>query len=152
MRPEPDALSELPSTRRALWRALVLAYRAEPRLLVVSFALVVGSWVPASLGALWLKLLAAGVLGSVVLGWLLKTVGGRMAMLLRERATVALEAHVARLHADIAGIGHLERAEHLDRLQLLRQQVFLLNHLYPALMDTAGSVLRLALTVGLLMS
>jgi ATP-binding cassette, subfamily B, bacterial len=167
MPPPSEPLAELPGARRALWRALVLAYRAEPRLLVVSFVLVVGSWVPASLGALWLKLLAdgvlghsaalvgwaiAGLIGSVVVGWLLKVVGGRVAMHFRARATVALEAHVTRLHTGITGVEHLERPEHLDRLQLLREHVFLLNHLYPALMDTTGSVLRLALTVGLLMS
>ncbi len=167
MPPPSEGLEELPGVRESLWRALVLAYRAEPRLLVVSFALVVGSWVPASLGALWLALLADGVLGhnaalagwavaglvvSVVVGWLLKVVGGRVSMRFRARATVALEAHVTRLHTGIAGIEHLERPEHLDRLQLLREHVFLLNHVYSALMDTTGSVLRLALTVGLLMS
>ena len=54
MPPPPETLAKLPGARRSLWRALVLAYRAEPRLLVVSSVLVVGSWVPASLGALWL--------------------------------------------------------------------------------------------------
>ena len=47
--------SDLPPTRVALWRAMQIAYRAEPALLVLSFALVAGSWVPASLSALWLK-------------------------------------------------------------------------------------------------
>ncbi len=157
----------LPSTARGLGRALQLAYRAEPRLLLVSFVMVSTSWLPGALGALWLKLVADGLLGgradlvrwgaaglvvSAVLGWLLRTAGGRIELLFRERATVVLEAHVAELQAGIAGLEHHERPELLDRLQLLRQQVFLLNHLYASLMDTVGSVARLGLTVGLLMS
>jgi ATP-binding cassette subfamily B protein len=158
---------ELPSSRRGLWRALQLAYRAEPRLLVVSFAVLGLSWLPGSLGALWLKLLADGAVRhrvdllvwgaggwavAVVAGWLMGTVGNRLQTRFRERATVVLEAHVARLHADVPGIEHHERPEYLDRLQILRDHVFLLNHLYPALIGTAGSAARLVLTLGLLAS
>src|SRR5215467_7480083 len=96
--------SDLPPTRVALWRAMQIAYRAEPALLVVSFALVAASWVRASLIALWL----------------LATLGTRLEIRFRERATVVLEAHVARLHAAVPGIEHHERPEYLDRLQLLR--------------------------------
>jgi ATP-binding cassette subfamily B protein len=159
--------SDLPSTAAALWRAMQIAYRAEPALLVVSFALVAASWVPASLFALWMKLFAdgaiqhradlvawgAGGLGtSLVAAWLLTTVGTRLEMRFRERATVVLEAHVARLHAAVPGIEHHERPEYLDRLQLLRDHVFLLNHFYMAFMQSVGSVARLALTLGLLAS
>jgi ATP-binding cassette subfamily B protein len=159
--------SDLPSTAVALWRAMQIAYRAEPALLVVSFALVAASWVPASLFALWIKLFAdgavqhradlvawgAGGLGtSLVAAWLLATVGTRLEMRFRERATVVLEAHVARLHAEVPGIEHHERPEYLDRLQLLRDHVFLLNHFYMAFMQTVGSIARLALTLGLLAS
>ena len=158
---------DLPTTRRALWRALQLGYRAQPALLVVSFALIVTSWVPASLGALWLKLLAdgavqrraelvawgaAGLAVSVAATWLLTTVGKRIELRFRERATVVLEAHVARLHAVVPGVEHLERPEYLDRLQLLRDQIFLINHLYPAFFGTTGSIARLVLTAGLLAS
>ena len=163
MRSERD----LPSTALALWRAMQLAYKAEPGLLVVSFALVALSWLPASLGALWLKLLAdgaqqrsagllawgaGGIAVSLVAGWLLATIGRRLEIRFRERATVVLEAHVARLHAEVPGIEHHERPEYLDRLQLLRDHVFLLNHFYLAFMETVGAVARLALTIGLLVS
>jgi ATP-binding cassette subfamily B protein len=159
--------SDLPPTRVALWRAMQIAYRAEPALLVVSFALVAASWVPASLSALWLKLfadgavehradlVAAGAIGlgaSLIAGWLLATLGTRLEIRFRERATVVLEAHVARLHAAVPGIEHHERPEYLDRLQLLRDHVFLLNHFYRAFMNTAGSIARLAFTVALLAS
>lgn len=164
---EPADEGQLPPTWTSLRHAMRLAYRAEPKLLVLSFVLVSGSWVPDALIALWLKLLADGVLhhrpgsirtaavgmaSSAALAWLMRTVGGRLELLFRERATIALEAHVAELQATVASIEHLERPEYLDRLQLLRDQVFLLNHLYPAAMGTFGSLVRLVITVGLLMS
>jgi ATP-binding cassette subfamily B protein len=159
--------SELPSTAVALGRAMQLAYRAEPALLVISFALVAGSWVPASLSALWLKLFAdgavehradlvawaaIGLLASLIAGWLLATIGGRLEARFRDRATVVLEAHVTQLHGQVPGIEHHERPEYLDRLQLLRDHAFLLNHFYRAFMNTAGSIARLAFTLVLLAS
>jgi ATP-binding cassette, subfamily B, bacterial len=159
--------SDLPSTGRALWRAMQIAYHAEPALLVVSFALVAGSWVPASLSALWLKLFADGAVQhrvdlvawgagglcvSLIAGWLLATLGSRLEIRFRERATVALEAYVARLHGQVPGIEHHERPDYLDRLQLLRDHVFLLNHFYRAFMNTVGSIARLTFTVALLAS
>jgi ATP-binding cassette subfamily B protein len=144
-----------------------LAYRAEPRLLIVSFALTATSWIPIAVIALWLKLLAdgvvarndrqivvaaAGLAGSVALGWLLRTVSARVDMVMRLRTTVAIESHVAQLQAGVVNLELSERPEYLDRLQLLRDQVFLLDHLYGALMGTVGLVVMLAVTIGLLVS
>jgi ATP-binding cassette subfamily B protein len=159
--------SDLPGFLTAVRRSLRLAYRAEGRLLVLSFALNMAAWIPTALIALWLKLLADGAVGhresviaiaaaalagSVALGWLLRTLGGRVQMRFRERATIAIEAHVAELQGSIAGIEHHERPEYLDRLQLLREQVFLLDHMYGALIGTLGLVVMMAVTVGLLTS
>ncbi|MGH7502189.1 MAG: ABC transporter ATP-binding protein [Longimicrobiales bacterium] len=156
---------ELPGKAQALVRALKLAYRAEPRLLVVSFFLVTTSFIPDALGALWLKFLAQGVVearatlitwaavglaASGALAWLLRLVGERIQFLFRERATIAIESHVVRLQATVTTIEHHERPEYLDRLQILRDQAFLLNHLYLSAMGTAGSLARVAITVGLL--
>jgi ATP-binding cassette, subfamily B, bacterial len=158
---------ELPGALTALRRAMGLAYRAQPALLVVSFSIVALSWVPDALGALWLKFMADGVLHhhpntvrvaaaglavSVTAGWLLRTIGGRIEMVFRERATVVIESHVAHLQASVSGIEHHERPEYLDRLQLIRDQAFLLNHLYASFFDTFGSSIRLVLTIGLLVS
>jgi ATP-binding cassette subfamily B protein len=152
---------------RALGRSLQLAYRAQPRLLVLSFVLIVGAWVPEALGALWLKLLAdgatqgrgdlvawasAGLAAAAVAGWLLRTVGGRVEMRFRDRATIEIEAHVALLQGTVSTLEHHERPEHLDRLELLRDRVFLLNHLYKALMITIGMAGLLVITIGLLVS
>jgi ATP-binding cassette subfamily B protein len=158
---------DLPPVLTGLGRSMKLAYKAEPRLLIVSFTLIVLSWLPDAFGALWLKQLVNGVDGddsSVVTraviglaaaaaaGWLLRTIGSRIEQRFRDRATIELEAHVAHLQATVASIEHHERPALLDRLQLLREQVFLLNHIYAAVFDGIGSVGRLAITVVLLMS
>ena len=159
--------SELPPTRVALWRSLKLGYRAEPLLLVVAGATTVGAAVPDALFALGLKLLgdavvaqrqgtvlvAAILLGALAAGsWFLRLVSERANRRFADRSTVVIEAHVARLQASVASIEHHERPDHLDRLSVLRDQVFTLNHLYGALFGTAGAVLRLVLTMALLMS
>jgi len=159
--------SKLPGLAPSLWRSLRLAYSAEPRLFVASFALTATAWIPTAIIALWLKLLADGAVGhrdtqiaaaaaglavSVTLGWLLTTLSGRVDKLFRMRTTIAISAHVSELQAKVVGIEHHERPEYLDRLQLLKDNVFLLDHLYGAFMGLVGLVLMLAVTVGLLIS
>ncbi|MEX2393833.1 MAG: ABC transporter ATP-binding protein [Actinomycetota bacterium] len=158
---------EIPGVAAALWHAMKLAYRAEPRLLVVSFVLIAGGMIPDALNALWLKLLADGVsqgrsslvttagIGfatSGIAGWLMSIVGTRVHFLFRERATIAIEAHVVTLQASVSSIEHHERPAYLDRLQILKDHAFLLNHLYGSFMGMVGAVARLAITVGLLVS
>jgi ATP-binding cassette subfamily B protein len=158
---------DLPSVRSSLWRAITLAYRAEPRLLVLAFAVSVSAWIPGALAALWLKVLvdgvtegdadrvrlaAIGIAAAAVVGWILLTIGNRLYMQFRDRATIEIEAHVARLQATVASLEHHERPLYLNRLQLLRDNVFLLNHLYGSLFDELGSAGQLTITVVLLMS
>jgi ATP-binding cassette subfamily B protein len=159
--------TDLPGAGRSLRRLLRLAYDVEPRLLVVSFVIMSVAWLPDALGALWLKELvdgavdgdasairwaSAGLALAAAGGWLLRTIGSRVEMRFRDRATIELEAHVARLQGTIAVLEHHERPLYLDRLQLLREQVFLLNHLYPTLMGVLGSTGRLVIAVALLAS
>jgi ATP-binding cassette subfamily B protein len=158
---------ELPPALASLWRSLKLGYRAEPRLLVVSFGMTLFAALPDALLALWLKLLANGVLGhhrtqvrvaviglgvSATATWFLRVVGDRLQRRFRDRATIVLEAHVAELQASVATIEHHERPEYLDRLAVLRDQVFTLNHLYMSLFSTGGWILRLGVTIALLAS
>jgi ATP-binding cassette subfamily B protein len=70
----------------------------------------------------------------------------------RDKVTIALESHVARLQATVATIAHHERPDYLDRLAMLRDQVFVLDHMYMSVFATCGWLLRLGVTVGLLMS
>ena len=84
--------------------------------------------------------------------WFLQTVSTRVQRRFRDKVTIALESHVATLLASIATIAHQERPEYLDRLAVLRNQVFMLDHMYMSLFSTCGWILRLGVTVALLMS
>ena len=163
MRPVDD----LPPALPAMWRALKRGYQAEPLLLSVAFGLSLLAALPDALMALWLKLIADGVLGgnsrqlmgaAVGLGvsaaatWFLRVISDRTQRRFRDRVTIALECHVARLQASVATIAHHERPEYLDRLAVLRDQVFVLDHMYMSLFSTCGWILRLAVAVLLLMS
>jgi ATP-binding cassette subfamily B protein len=160
----PDGL---PPALPAMWRALKRGYKAEPALLGVSFGLALLAALPDALFALWVKLLADGLLGgnrallltsAVGLGasasatWFLKVISDRTQRRFRDRVAVALESHVAHLQASVATIAHHERPEYLDRLAMLRDQVFVLDHMYMSLFSTCGWILRLTVTVALLMS
>jgi ATP-binding cassette subfamily B protein len=70
----------------------------------------------------------------------------------RDKVTIVLESHVARLQASVATIAHHERPEYLDRLSMLRNQIFVLDHMYVSAFSTVGWILRLAITIALLMS
>ena len=142
-------------------------YEAEPRLLVVSFGLSLLAALPDALLALWLKLLADGVVAhnrgmvmasAVGLGlstpatWFLRVMSGRVQRYFRDRLTIALESHVARLQASVATIEHHERPEYLNRLAMLRDQVFVLDHIFMSMFSTCGWILRLGVTAALLIS
>ncbi len=157
----------LPPALPSMWRVLRLGYRNEPRMLVAAFVLSLLAALPDALLALWLKLLGAGALegnrrllvtAAIGLGlsatatWFLRTVSTRVQRRFRDKVTVALESHVARLQASVATIAHQERPDYLDRLSVLRHQVFVLDHMYMSLFSTCGWILRLGVTVGLLMS
>jgi ATP-binding cassette, subfamily B, bacterial len=157
----------LPPALPSMWRALKRAYEAEPKLLVVAFSFSVLSALPDALLALWLKFLAdaalahnrglamAAALGlgaSATLTWFLRVVSDRTQRRFRDRLTIALESHVAQLQASVATIEHHERPEYLNRLAVLRNQVFVLDHMYMSLFSTCGWILRLGVTLALLMS
>jgi ATP-binding cassette subfamily B protein len=150
-----------------MWRVLKLGYRHEPVMLLASFGLSQLAALPDALLALWLKLLGDGVLQgdrrqlvtaalglglSVTATWFLSTVSTRVQRRFRDKITIALESHVARLQASIATIAHQERPEYLDRLSVLRNQVFVLDHMYMSLFSTCGWMLRLGVVIALLMS
>jgi ATP-binding cassette, subfamily B, bacterial len=166
-RAAPPVLDELPPALSSMWRLLKLGYRHQPRLLVVAFGLSLLAALPDALLALWLKLLGEGVIdrdrrllvaAAVGLGvsasatWILRTISSRVQRRFRDKVTIALESHVARLQASVATIAHQERPDYLDRLAVLREQVFVLDHMYLSLFTTAGWILRLAVTIGLLVS
>ena len=164
--PEPRQ-DDLPPALSSMWRLCKLGYRHEPRLMLAAFLLSQLSAIPDALLALWLMLLGKGILEtrpglvqaaavglavSATAIWFLSTVSTRVQRRFRDKVTIALESHVARLQASIATIAHHERPEFLDRLAMLRDQVFVLDHMYMSLFSTCGWILRLGVTVALLMS
>ncbi|HKB13452.1 MAG TPA: ABC transporter ATP-binding protein [Vicinamibacterales bacterium] len=166
MTSSPD-LGELPPALSSMWRLCKLGYRHEPRLMIVSFVLSQLSALPDALLALWLALLGVGVLEhrtrllqvaavglavSATATWFLRIVSTRVQRRFRDRVTIALEAHVARLQASVATIAHHERPEYLDRLAMLRDQVFVLDHMYLSVFAMCGWILRLGVTIVLLAS
>jgi ATP-binding cassette subfamily B protein len=161
------AIGELPPALPSMWRVCKLGFRHEPSLMFFSFALSLAAGLPSALLALWLAMLAAGVLehdllrvrlAAILLAlsaagtWLLRTIGARQSRRFRDRVTVALESHVARLQASIVTIAHQERPEYLDRLSVLRDQVFVLDHMYMSLFTTCSWILQLGITIALLAS
>ena len=62
-----------------------------------------------------------------------------------------MEAHIARLQAAVPTIEHQERPDYLDRLAVLRNQSFALDHLFSSLLSNIGWIFRLVVT-GLLLA
>jgi ATP-binding cassette subfamily B protein len=157
----------LPPALSSMWRLCKLGYRHEPSLILAAFALSLVAALPDALLAFWFKLLGDGALQgdwsrvrvallalgvSATATWFLQTISTRVQRRFRDKVTIALESHVATLLASIGTIAHQERPEYLDRLAVLRNQVFMLDHMYMSLFTTCGWILRLAVTIALLVS
>lgn len=163
-----EVLEDLPGGWASIANIVRLAYRYQPKLLWVSLGITVVGALPDALFALWLGLLAealsdgaepdrtlliiagAGLAFSAVGGWVLRAGGDRINLRFRQRLAVSLETHVARLQADAAGIEHHERPDALDRLAMLRDQVFTLDHIFMSLFGSLGVLLRLLIVMGVL--
>jgi len=160
-------IQDVPPAFSSMWRALKRGYEAEPLLLSVAFGLSLLAALPDALLALWLKFLADGVLEgrrrlviaaamglavSAAATWFLKVISDRTQRRFRDQVTIALESHVARLQASVTGIEHHERPEYLDRLAVLRNQVYVLDHMYMSMFTTCGWILRLGVAIALLVS
>src|ERR1051326_6676192 len=157
----------MPPTMAALWRALKRGYKAEPLMLPIAFGLSLLAALPDALMALWLKWVADGLMSghrrlvieaavgmaaSAAGAWFLRVISDRTQRRFRDRLTIALESHVAQLQASVITIAHQERPEYLDRLAMLRDQVFVLDHMFMSFFSTCGWMLRLGVTVLLLVS
>src|SRR5262245_11422903 len=161
------AIAPLPPALSSMWRLCKLGYRHESRMMLASLVLSQLAALPDALLALWLMLLGKGVLehrsrlvegAAIGLGtsaaatWFLRTVSTRVQRRFRDKVTITLEAHVAKLQASIATIEHQERPEYLDRLSMLRNPLFVLDHIYLAVFSMRGWILRLGVTLALLAS
>jgi ATP-binding cassette subfamily B protein len=166
LKPSDDA-DDLPPGLSSMWRLVRLGYRHEPGLLLAATGMALLAALPDALIALLLKAIGNGAqdhdrrqvllaglgLAAAASGtWLLAVLSTRVQRRFRDRISIALEAHVARLQATVSTIAHQERPELLDRLSVLRNQVFVLDHMYMSVLSTVGWVLRLGVTGALLAS
>jgi ATP-binding cassette, subfamily B, bacterial len=158
---------KMPGPLVTMWRTMRHAFRAEPGMAVMSLVLSVLATVPGALLAIWLKFAvdgvtqdrrglvlagALGVAGSSVAIWLLRLASSRVVRRFRMKVAVTLETYVADLQASVDTIEHQERPEYLDRLAVLRESVYQLDHMLLALMDTVSALACLALTIAVLMT
>ncbi|MFC7274976.1 ABC transporter ATP-binding protein [Paractinoplanes rhizophilus] len=147
-----------PRTLATLGRTLRRAYDAEPRLALAAMLVTLVAAAPGALLAIWMKYLvdgrvwagATGIAASCVAVWLLRLLAVRVSRKFRMRIAVALETHVARMQATVDTIEHHERPEYLDRLAVLREATFQLDHLYQSLFATISALACLALTTAVL--
>ena len=160
-----SSIEPLPGALSAMWRALKRGYVAEPALLTISFTLALLAALPDALYAVWLGLLGFGLIegnttyiwvgaigmgASATLTWTLRVVSDRTQRRFRDRVAIALESHVANLQASVISVELHERPDYLDRLAVLRDQVFTLDHMYMSIFSTAGWILRLGVTMAIL--
>jgi ATP-binding cassette subfamily B protein len=158
---------DLPAAMPSLMRTFRLGYRAEPRLLALSLGLALLMMLPDALLALWLKFFVDGMTDgrrtlvmvagiglalSVTATWYLSLMSQRVQRRFRDKVAIALESHVAQLQASVPTLEHHERPEYLDRLAMLRDQVFALDHMFMSLFSTLGWLFRLVVTAILLAS
>src|SRR5215467_5258471 len=152
-----ESVDRLPPALSSMWRLCRLGFHYEPALMGISFVLTLVAALPDALLAVWFALLGKGLiehnpglLRFAAVALAVSAVSTRLQRRFRDKVTIALESHVARLQASISTIEHQERPEHLDRLSVLREQIFTLDHMYMSVFATAGWILRLAITVALL--
>ncbi len=160
-----NGVGDLPGPVPSVIFLLKLAHRYQPALLWVSLGVTVAAALPDALFALWIGLFASafrnpgqpdrtqliiagvGMGFSCVGGWLLRTGGDRLHTRFRQRLAVALETHVARLQATSPGVDQHERPAMLDRLAMLRDQVFTLDHVFLSLFGGLAILLRLVVVM-----
>lgn len=112
--------------------------------------------------AVWLKLLTDGVVErntahlmigvvgiSVVqaLFFALSLVGNDMRIVLSERVGFAFDQELARMVAGLPGVEHLERADYMDRLELLRQSQRALGNSLNSILNILNAVVAAAGTL-----
>ncbi len=154
-----DTAGPMPAALPSMVRVVKLGYRAEPRLLVASLAMTLLQALPDVLVALWLALItngmvhhertrllvgAFGLAASATMIWALQVTLSRTIRRLGDRLNIMFQGHVARLQAEVATVEHHERPVYLDRIAVLRNGVFALDHLFASMFTMLGWLVRLA--------
>lgn len=142
---------------RAMVVLLAVTFRADPRNAIGATLLEIFGGVAFALTALWLKVLADGVVAgdhrmvaAAAFGmaafqgvnWLGQAFGTRMRITLMEQVGFAFDTRIAELTSRLPGLEHNERPEYQDRLILLREAQGLLGGGANALVNFVNGTLR----------
>jgi ATP-binding cassette subfamily B protein len=160
-----DDPGPMPAALPSMARVVRLGYAAEPGLLWASLAMTALEALPDVLVGVWLALVTDGVVhhhhgrllvgafglaGSATAMWALSVTLSRTTRRLGDRLNIMFQGHVARLQAEVATVEHHERPVYLDRISVLRNGVFALDHLFRSMFTMVGWLLRLAFVCVLL--
>ena len=147
---------------RAGWLVLTTAFNADPSRTIGAVLLEGGAQAGQLLTGVWLKLVTDGVIGReprpLIIGAcglaiapaLLMAGGGfgiRMRLTLVERTTFAFEKRFAEVSATVSTLAHHENPEYRDRLELLRENRYVLGSTTHALIFTFIFVLNATATM-----
>lgn len=149
-------------TRRALWTLATTAFRTAPLLAFTGMVLVPLGQVQFALSALWGKLLTDAIFrhdrhdawvavallaASATVNLLVGMGGAKVRLTLSERVSFELDRRITELAAHLPGLEHQERPEHLDKMELLRQQRTLLGQAANMFVNNLSMLLQLVVTL-----
>lgn len=143
---------------RAMARMFAFGFRNERRLLLTAISLATIASIPTTVMIFFIGLfvdaasdrdiealaLAITALAcSVALSWILGVVSARATKKFQTRITVAFESRIASLQSEIPTIEHHERSSILDRLAVLRDETYVLDHMYSTVMQAVTWIARI---------
>lgn len=153
------------SAREAFNRTFSVIWHAEPKLLVTCILLSALTLIPAALTIVWLGLMISSLVNSnhdmvviatfcliltSVAGWLLRVYSEYPTTLFNERATIGLEAHIAKLQSQVSTIEYFERSDYLNHTTVLKDQLWRIVNVFTSFSLLLGAAARLAITLAIL--
>lgn len=141
-------------TMRRIWLLTATSWRLSPLRCVAALLEPIGL-VFGLLNAIWLKLLVdgaidhdkrsvlvavIGLVSSVAINNVAQLFGGHAKIVLSEQLGFEFDRQIAATTASLPGLAHHERADYLDRLQLLRDQRGVLGQSLSMLINTANEL------------
>ncbi|MDX6250342.1 MAG: ATP-binding cassette, subfamily bacterial [Kribbellaceae bacterium] len=139
---------------RGIWLVLSTSVRTSPRLALLSLTETMSKLLTAA-APLFIGIFAAGAIerdsrrmliaglalvGSTALNNVLQTIGTNARVALMEQVGFSFDVKIVELTARIPTLEHLERADYLDRLQILRDRDGILGSTLNVLINTANSL------------
>ncbi len=144
----------------------VACFRADPGRSLLSLGLRLAASMAAPLFAYALSSLvdsarpgvplSSSILAAVVLAFavaaqiVLEEMGWKVAQVLEERTAHYVDLEIVGIVAGLADLEHLERPEHIDRIERMRHEQWLLSMSVPAILNSLVLAVQILITVALL--